>query len=45
MKVLLNDDLFHYAIMFVTCSDMQKLMWAAECKDYLSYDHQRCRGC
>ena len=45
MKVLLYDNLFHYTAVFVTYIDMQQLMWAAECKDYLSYDHQRCRGC
>ena len=33
MKVLLIDNLFYYIIMFVTCINMQQLIWAAECND------------
>jgi len=32
MKVLLSDYLFYYTIVSVMHIDMQKLMWAAECK-------------
>ena len=32
MKVLLyNDNLFYYTIVIVMYTDMQELMWAAEC--------------
>jgi hypothetical protein len=34
MKVLLyNDNLFYYTIVIVMYTDMQELMWAAECID------------
>ena len=33
IKVLLIDDLFYYTIVIVMYTDMQELMWAAECID------------
>ena len=36
MKVLLCDYLFYYTIVIVMHSDMQELMWAAECKHYMT---------
>ena len=33
MKVLLNDNLFYHTIVIVMYTDMQELMWAAECID------------
>ena len=36
MKVLLYDDLFYYTIVIVMHSDMQELMWAAECKHHVT---------
>ena len=35
-KVLLCDYLFYYTIVIVMLSDMQDLMWAAECKHYMT---------
>ena len=35
MKVLLNDNLFYYTIVIMMHTDMQELMWAAECKHYM----------
>jgi hypothetical protein len=41
MKVLLYNDLFYYTTVTVMYTNMQELMWAAECFTLAICDHQR----